>query len=195
MTLLESVLVALAVALNVFLGAEIEGSNLKKINKRKMLLVVLIFMAGQALSYTLGYLVTQISFFQIPVSDNLKTMSYVLAAIILMAIGAFTLYRRHRASSLHEKLREFRYTRFILEAALIAVLTFGCGIRAGFLGFHYLNSMIATQIATILAVICGLYAGFSQGYRFLDKGYLVSCILFFATGVEILVRYLGMGMN
>ena len=188
MVILEGLLIVTALSLNIYLAAQYEGANLRKLVAFKVLLVCLIFFAGQMISFSLGYLVTRLPFFQKPMSADLHTMCYVLAGIIFLLIGVYMLYCARRREELEERLRELLYRRIALEACAVAVCTFACGIGCGFLNVNLAASFIMVATITIAAVMAGLYSGYYQGYRFRKMVYGAGCALFLACGFEILIR-------
>ncbi len=189
MLLVESLLIAAALSLNVFLRAEYEGSKVRVLNAKMVSVISLIFILGQEISFGLGYMITRVPFFSSSVSEELRALCHVLASILLMIVGAYMVYRTIRSEEIVERLREMRYKRIILETAAIALFTFACGISSGFLHLNLVHAFISIACLTILAVVLGLNVGYHQGYRFRKIGYGISsaCLLF--TGVEILVRY------
>lgn len=190
MSLFEGLMIIVALSLNVLLVAEYEGSNLRILNAKKVMLVILIFFLGQLLSFGVGYFVTMLPVFRRTVPSELKAAWYVVSAVILFGIGAVMIYRTGRREELEERLRELRYQRVALEAMLVALLTFFGGVAAGFLRLNLVSSFIIIACATILAVVAGLYLGYYQGNRFRKAGYGVCAAMLMGTGVEILVRVL-----
>ena len=189
MRLIEELFIVIALSLNVFLFAQYEGANFRKLEKQEVMRVCLIFIVGQMVSFSLGYLITRLPFFLRAGSADLQSMCYMLTAIIFLLIGGYMLYRCRRREDLEERLRDLRYRRIAVEAGIVAVYTFACGIGCGFLNVNLVITFILVAFITILAVVIGLYTGYYQGYRFRKAGYGASCVLFLAAGVEILIRY------
>lgn len=185
---LESVLIVLALSLNVFLVAEYEGSNLKDLNLKKITLINVIFFLVQLISMTVGYLLTKVPFFREHATAEIKAMGYIDASVILLFIAAVMLFRALRRETIVEKLRELRYKRIFVEALAIAAMTFFAGIAGGFLGVSFWPSFILVFVLTIAAVTGGLYCGYTAGCRFRKLSYTMSFLLFLATGLEVLFR-------
>ena len=190
MTLWEALLVVFALSVNVFLVAEYEGSNLRKLNVSGLVIVCLIFFAGQMISMGGGYLLTMLPVFQVSLSPEVTKICCLFAAVIFFFIGAIMLYRCRKKENLEERLRELRYSRLIVEAATVALFTFAAGIGCGLLHANLISTFITVACATVLAVIAGLYTGYSQGARFRHVGFGMSGAAFVAMGIEVVVRYL-----
>lgn len=184
----ESILIILALSLNVFLVAEYEGSNLKDLNFRKITLINVIFFLGQLISMTAGFLLTRVPFFRDHASAELQIMGYIDAAVILLFISAVMLFRALRREVIVEKLRELRYKRILAEALAISAMTFFAGIAGGFLGVSFLPSFILVFVMTVAAVTGGLLSGYTAGCRFRKASYTMSFLLFLAAGLEVLLR-------
>ena len=190
MSLFEGLMIIVALSLNVLLVAEYEGSNLRILNAKKVMLVILIFFLGQMISFGVGYGVTVLPVFRRALTADLRAVWYIVSAVILFGIGVVMIYRTGRREVLVERLRELRYQRVALEAVLVALLTFFGGVAAGFLRLKLVQSFIIIACATILAVVAGLYLGYYQGNRFRKAGFGVCAAMLMGTGIEILVRVL-----
>ena len=189
-TLMEGLFIVIVLSVVVFLTAEYEGSNLRKLNARKVLLISLIFILGQIVSMGCGYMISRLPFFQRTVSIDVKKMCNVLAALLFFLIGGYLLFRGWLRKPQDERLRELLYRRIVLEALTVAILTFGAGIACGFLHAGLVSTFIAVAFITLGAVVAGLYTGYSQGGRFMRIGYSISSFMFMATGIEVLIRFI-----
>ncbi len=188
MTLLEGLLIVLALQLILFAVAEYEGSRLKVLNAKKLRLVCLIFMVGQMAAMGLGYLLSRLPF--IPRTLEMSRPTAGAAAILLLVIGAFVFYKAWSWKMGEERLQELRYKRIALEAVGIALYTLVAGFACGLLNVKLSATFIVVFLCTILAVFTGLQTGYAQGDRFHRQVYGASSILFAITGIRILVRFL-----
>ena len=190
MTAAEMLLIVLALSFNVFLVAESEGSNLKILNRNKTAVICLIFLLGQSISMTLGYLVTRLPFLRPAVNGRIHMASCVRACVIFMLIGAYMFYKAARREHLEEHLQELRFRRIALEAVTVAAFTFLGGIGCGFMNLDLLVGFIMTFLITIAAVVGGLYAGYYFGNHFRRVGFGLGSAFLVFTGVEILMRFI-----
>ena len=190
MTGIEALLISAALAVNIFLTAEYEGSNLRTIRLKWVLLISLIFTAGQMISMGCGYLISTVPFFRMNRTEAIRSLCCVIAALIFFVIGGFMLFLTWRSRQPEERAREVMYRRIILEAGLVAVMTFAAGIACGFLMVRPLTMMLVMACLTVASAVTGLYVGISQGARFRKAGYGISCALFVSMGIETLVRYI-----
>ena len=189
MTLVEGLLIVIALSLNIIQVAEYEGSNIHKIKARNLMLVCLIFLLGQMISMGIGYSLTLIPFFRREISADVKAMCYVIAAVIFFAIAGYLVYKTCRKRDIIERVRELRYKRIALEAITVAVLTLAAGFGCGLLKLNPLHAFLSIAFITIAAVIIGIYMGYYQGQRFCRALFGISSIVFCLTGIELLVRY------
>ena len=82
MTGIEALLISSALAVNIFLTAEYEGSNLRIIRLKWVLLISLIFTAGQMISMGCGYLISTVPFFRMNRTEAIRSLCCVIAALI-----------------------------------------------------------------------------------------------------------------
>lgn len=189
---IECLMIVAAVSLEVFMIAEYEGSNMKILNAGKTALVLLVFFAGQLISYGVGYLLSTRAPLFVRVNDSAiyHNVVYVLAALLLLIIGSYSVYRMLKREQVEEKLQEVNYRRIAGEAAFGAIFTCLAGMSSGFLKMRFMPGFITIILATFAAVILGLYSGYYQGYRFRRVIFGCSSALLVGTGIEILVRYI-----
>jgi len=190
MTLLECLLILIALSINVFLAAEYEGSNLKSLGLKKILAVSAVFFAGQLVSFSAGYMLANIPFFKAAHSRELEIMCYALSAVIFLLLGLYMFLKAWKDKPREERACDIQIGRIALEACTVALFTFGAGLGCGFLEAPVVSSFVSITCATIIAVVIGLYVGFWQGARFRVFSYSMGCVLFVAIGVEVLIRYI-----
>ena len=92
MSLFEGLMIIVALSLNVLLVAEYEGSNLRILNAKKVMLVILIFFLGQMISFGVGYGVTVLPVFRRALTADLRAVWYIVSAVILFGIGVVMIY-------------------------------------------------------------------------------------------------------
>ena len=189
MTLLEGLLIVIALSLNIIQVAEYEGSNIHKLKTGNLMLVCLIFLLGQMISMGIGYALTMIPFFRREISADVRAMCYVTAAVIFFGIAGYLLYMSCRKRDLVEHVRELKYRRIALEAITVAVLTLAAGFGCGLLKLNPMHAFLSIAFITIAAVIIGIYTGYYQGQRFCRPLFGISGVVFCLTGIKLLVRY------
>ena len=189
---LECLIIIAAVSMYVFMVAEYEGSNLKVLNAGKTLIVLLMFFAGQLVSFGAGFEIsTKVPLFiRFRDSSVYHNVVYVLAALILMIIGSYMIYRTLKTEEIEERLQEVNYKRIARESWTFAAFTCLSGMSSGFMKFKFSSSFITVLCATAAAVVLGLNSGYYQGYRFRRAVFGCSSAMLVGTGIEILVRYL-----
>ena len=189
MTLVEALLIAAALSLNVFLIAEYEGSNLKDLNPIKVCLICLIFLAEQAAAFGIGYGVTRFDVLdQVP--HVTRQALYVNAAVIYFVLGAIMCHKVLKKEVLIERLQELKYGRIALETLTVGLFTSIAGFACGLLNLPVLGTFVTLACASILGGVIGLFTGYYQGCRFRKPLYGISCALFVGLGVEVLIRYI-----
>lgn len=191
MNIAEILLSVIGLSMNVFLTAQYEGSMVQSVRWKKLSLFAMIFFIWQIGSCLLGFLVSRVPVFDnLPIDLPLKQFCYFMAALLLLLIASYMLYRAVHKGVIFEHRREISFRRVFLEATLIAVFTFLVGVGWGFIGHSILMTTAVLSIATVLAVISGFYMGYAEGCKYHYGIYGIGGALLAFVGVDILVRYL-----
>ena len=190
MSILENTLIVLGLSANFFLLGQYEGSMVRRIEWKAVLMICLIAGGFEALAMLAGYELTRIPFFSNSESADLKNFCYFVAAILFLLVAFFMIYKAFRHAPVQERLHKIAYGRILLEVVLAAVFTFIAGIGWGFIGH---NIILATSViagSTVLAAIVGIWAGYREGCRGRYGFYMTGGAMLAFVGAEILVRYL-----
>ena len=78
-----------------------------------------------------------------------------------------------------------RVLRIVGITALYTVLA---GIAFGFLGTGLFTIMIMVALLTVICIVAGIYTGYHFGFEQKTKVYIVGAILFWAAGIDVIVR-------
>jgi len=78
--------------------------------------------------------------------------------------------------------------RVLRIAGITAFYTVLAGIAFGFLGTGLFTIMIMVALLTIICIVAGIYTGYHFGFEQKTKVYIVGAILFWAAGIDVIVR-------
>ena len=73
-------------------------------------------------------------------------------------------------------------------AGITAFYTVLAGIAFGFLGTGLFTIMIMVALLTVICIVAGIYTGYHFGFEQKTKVYIVGAILFWAAGIDVIVR-------
>lgn len=187
MSLLEIALVAVGLSLDVFAAAVCEGAMLAKIEKKKLLIMGLIFCLWQLIAVTAGSAVTLIPVFRSSSGSIRYTWKY-MSATIFLALAVYMLVRAFRHRYIFEQRQELNYKNICLLALITSLDAFFAGIGLGFLSADLLLVTVDLLIATIVLAVAGTYTGYRLGYEQRNKAYGIGGIILAAAGMEILIK-------
>ena len=78
--------------------------------------------------------------------------------------------------------------RVLRIAGITAFYTVLAGIAFGFLGTGLFTIMIMVALLTVICIVAGIYTGYHFGFEQKTKVYIVGAILFWAAGIDVIVR-------
>ncbi len=190
MSFMESFLTIVGLSTNVFLVAQYEGTMLRSIRWKMMLVICLIFFVFQSGAMAGGYWLTKVPFFVNSSSEDLKKLCFFLASVLFLIVAAMMLYKAFRPEIVEERAREIVVGRVLLEALSAAFFTFLAGIGWGFIGRNIFAATLILSFATVAAVIAGVYTGVHEGCRFRHGILAIGGYSLMTVGIVILARYL-----
>lgn len=176
--------------MNIFLIGQYEGSMVRRIEWRTVVVLCLIVGVFETCAMLFGYMLTKIPFFSLSESEDLKRFCYFVAAVLFLLIATYMIYKAIRHASIQESLREIGYKRIMLEVVMVAVFTFMAGIGWGFIGHNIIMATSVIACSTIVAAILGLWTGYREGCKGRYGIYGTGGAMLAFVGAEILVRYL-----
>ena len=190
MSILENTLIVIGLSMNIFLIGQYEGSMVRRIEWKAILVICLIVGIFETLAMLAGYKVTRIPFFLKSESVDLRSFCYFVAAILFLLIASYMIFKACRHAPVQERLHEIGYRRIILEVILVSVFTFMAGIGWGFIGENIIMATCVIAGATVLAAVIGIWVGDREGCRGRYGIYCTGGAMLAFVGAEIMIRYL-----
>lgn len=190
LSLAEIILVIAGLSINVYLIAQKDGAMIRQIQVRKLLMLCVLFFAFESLSMMGGYGLTKIRFFTVSQSEDLRKFCYFCAVVLFLIIAAYMLWRSFTDREIDEHLAEINIVKTVLQALMVAVFAFICGIGWGFIGHNIYQATGVLAAATVIAVLAGITVGYHEGCKYRKITFAVGGAMLLFAAVEILIRCL-----
>lgn len=188
MNLMEVILISLGLSLDIFAVTICEGAMLARIEKKKLVIMCVIFCLWQLVAVQAGNLITLIPI----IADSSTDMQLLwngIAITIVIGLGVYMLYKAWRREAIFEQVSDISYKKVCLTAIITSFDAFFAGIGFGFMDTEFIKVQVALEIATILSVILGVYTGYRLGYEQKTKAYGIGGIILILSAIEIVIRY------
>lgn len=190
MKMLEELMVMAGISLDIFAVMECQGSLVAKIEKKRLALMCLILVIGQALTLECGRIIS-VLLCQYGNSSYEIFLEKMLAAVIFGGMGVRLLLKAWKNERITEhRKEEFHVREFLQLCVRNCIFTLFIGIAFGFLRSSMVTVWLMLVVLTMAVTILGMYTGYRLGFEHKVKAYLGGGILLIAAGVEVLVRYL-----
>lgn len=189
MNLLEIILISMGLSLDILAVTICEGAMLARIEKKKLVIMCVIFCVWQLVAVQAGNLITLIPIFA-DSSTSMQLFWNGISVVILIGLGMYMLYKAWRRETIFEHLSDINYKKICITAFITSLDAFFAGIGFGFMDTEVIMVQIALVIATILSVIIGVYIGYRMGYEQKTKAYGIGGIILIFSAIELIVRYL-----
>ena len=192
MGILEILLVAVGLSLDVFAYCLYKGAMLSALHREVVVKTILLFTVCQSLGLLLGNAVTLVPFLLLRVRRANRTWICV-SGIIFLALGIYMLIKAYRNSA--HTIFERKNDRFEMRVMLIWALLASCdavaaGIGFGFLAPALVMTVVTVAAATALTVAIGLICGFLLGCGPMNKCVAIGGALVIIGGVDVLLHYI-----
>jgi len=186
---LENLLILLGISLDIFAGMECKGSMVAKIEKGPLILTCAVVSVWQAFALFAGNFLSALLLKKDGIAENEIFIGSVIAAVILICLGARLLTKAIKNESIQEHREEgINPIAYLCMVAVTGAYTLLAGIAFGFVGTNLPFTVIMTIGFSVLMVIGGLYTGYHFGFQQKGKAYLVGTVLLWLAGADIVVR-------
>ena len=166
---IEYLLIVAGSSLEIFVAMECQGSLIQKVNKKQLTAICFIVAVCQLLAMYIGYFLS-----------SFLNGKYSVIRLIGKAIRNERI-EEHCQAQLDMK-------RVLRIAGITAFYTVLAGIAFGFLGTGLFTIMIMVALLTVICIVAGIYTGYHFGFEQKTKVYIVGAILFWAAGIDVIVR-------
>ena len=183
MSLLEIILIAFGLAMDVFAVSIILGLSVKKPGIKEFLLPGIIFAVFQALMPVIGY------FAGTNLAGKFQTLDHWIAFVLLGFIGGKML--KDSFSKKEDKVKEnpFQLTKILLLAVATSIDALAIGVTFAFLKINILKAIIIIGVITFCMSIVGIKIGNVFGAKYKSKAEFIGGAILVLLGVKILVGH------
>ena len=190
LNLLETIIVACGLSLDVCALMMCKGALFPTVGKEKVCRICVILACSQMAALLLGNAAGSVIRPKLG-SDEVWTVLTVLSVLIFAGLGIIMFSKAWRNESVFESRKDTLETREIFVwAPAVSMDALLAGIGFSFLGSEIVPQTVAVGAATVIAAVLGLKIGFMLGYEQKTKSYVVGGILLLASGVEIAFRHI-----
>lgn len=188
MTWIESLLIVCGCSLEIFATMECQGALVQKVNKKHLVRICSLVGLGQLIAMYFGYFLSNLLCRKNPVSDE-ALLGEILAIAIFIGLGVRLIVKAVRNERIEEHLhKKFETKRLLRLGSVTAAYTIFTGIAFGFLSTSPWILLIMVGVVAIICVIAGTYTGYHLGFEHKSKVFVIGAILFWAAGIDVLVR-------
>ena len=166
---IEYLLIVAGSSLEIFVAMECQGSLIQKVNKKQLTAICFIVAVCQLLAMYIGYFLSSFLNGKYSVKDE-ALLGEIISIGILIGLGIRLIGKALRI------------------AGITALYTVLAGIAFGFLGTGLFTIMIMVALLTVICIVAGIYTGYHFGFEQKTKVYIVGAILFWAAGIDVIVR-------
>lgn len=180
-----------AIGLTLYIYAEIicKGAVLAHIDKKKLCIGSLIFMAWQQAMLMMGAFAA-ICIENFRNTEEMQEFTW-LCSIFIFAVLAGQMVRKAWKNEPVEERREDIFTgkKIVLFSARIGARTGLIGLVTGFLGADLLMGIMVMAMAAITVFIFGIYSGYRFGYIYKTTAYISGALCFIFTDIYLIGCY------
>lgn len=185
---IEYLLIVAGGSLEIFAAMECQGSLVQKINKKQLTAICVIIAVCQLLAMYIGYFLSTFINRKYSVSDE-ALLGEIISIGILIGLGIRLIRKAIRNERIEEHCQaKLEMKRVLRISGITACYTVLAGIAFGFLNTGLLTIMIMVALLTIICIVAGMYTGYHFGFEQKTKVYIVGAILFWAAGIDVIVR-------
>lgn len=190
MDILETIIVACGLSLDVCALMMCKGALFPAVGKDKVCRICVILACSQMAALLIGNAAGSVVRPNLA-SDDVLAVLTVLSVLIFAGLGIIMFSKAWRNESVFETRKDTLETKEIFFwAPAVSMDAFLAGIGFSFLGAEIVPQTVAVGAATVLAAALGLKVGFMLGYEQKTKSYVAGGLLLIASGVEIAFRHI-----
>lgn len=188
MNIAEIILVSVGLSLDVFAVVICYGAVLLKIERSRLVKMVIIFCVWQSAAVYVGRLITYIPGIA-NATNGIRAFAEIFTVLIFAALGGFMIYKAKRKDNFVERLTDVHYREVVLAAFLTSIDAILAGMGFGFMDANIFYVMLSMLIITALIVIIALYMGYRLGYDKKTFAYWTGGLLFFISAAAVIINY------
>ena len=189
MGFIEVLLVCIGISFDVLAVSVCQGAVLMKIEKSKLIRMILIFCLTQAAAIALGNVCVYLPMFRERADDSASLYNFC-SLVIMLGLGLYLIHKGHKNSDMLERRAEINFRTVWISALITSVDSLFAGLLFSFLDASMLFSSVCVILTTALAVVAGIHLGYRLGYEPKKKAYIIGGAVLFVVAIEVLIRYL-----
>ncbi|MBO4245329.1 MAG: manganese efflux pump [Bacilli bacterium] len=184
MEIYEIIGISLGLAMDAFAASVCKGLSIKKIDWKKIIIIVLYFSVFQALMPVLGY------FFGTTFSSFVEKVDHYIVFILLLIIGGKMIYDAI-LNKKDKKSDGINFKEMFLLAIATSIDALAVGVTFAFLEINLLLAITIIGIITFILSGIGVVIGNKFGGKYQNKAKLAGGIILILIGLKILLQHLG----
>ena len=194
MSLLEIIVISVGLSLDVFAVVVCYGAVLLKVERSKLVKMILIFSLWQVGAVVGGCYIMHIPYLREAVTV-MRPLWQLFTVIIFISLSIYMLYKAWRNEPILEHLSDVRAGQICIAACFTGIDAVIAGVGFGFMLTYILPVALSMLIITILVVIAGIYTGYRLGYEQKAKAYNCGGMLLVISAVNIIVKYMALSIS
>jgi len=190
-SIIEIILLAIAISLDSFAIMTVEGAMLPKISKQDVLKVSTLFGSWQAMMLLLGNLLISYLVSSIGNTDQNSTMSLlmILSMFIFVSLGVYMLWKGLRNEQYHERRHgQIDMGRMFVLSVLTSIDSLLVGMALAFVNATVTSVFIPIVVINVAAVVLGIYTGYWYGIEQKSKAHTTGGGILLVIGLQLLFK-------
>ena len=190
MSWIEILMIVVGVSLDIFATMECQGSLVRKVNKKHLSIICILFTACQLCALFLGYFISSRYCKGNPAGHEM-ILGQIIAVIIFLGLGVRFIIKAVRNEAIDEHLiTEFHIGKFVKIAFLSCITTSLSGLAFGFFSLNLIVLLVLMVFCTIFFIVTGKYTGYHYGFEQKRIAYIIGAVLFVIAGADVIFRYI-----
>lgn len=189
MNLIEIITISVGISLNVFSVFVCFGAVLLKVEKSRLIKMLLMFCLWQSLAAVGGMLLVNIP---LPANASriVTPICAFVAIVIFVSLGILMIYKAKKNEPIFEHVQVVTYGQAAVAAIFTSIDAVFAGVAFGLMNTNMLEMSVTLLIVTAIFVIAGIYTGQRLGYEHKTQAYAIGGILLLFSACELIVRYM-----
>jgi len=189
MNLIEIIIITVGISLNVYSAVVCFGAVLARIEKSRLVKMLIIFCLWQVLAEIGGQVVVTVPAVQRSL-EYMRPFCALLAVIIFISLGLYMIYKAVKNEPILERLTDIKYSQIIFAGCITGIDAAFAGVAFGLMKTPFLPVVLCMLVVTVVVVISGLQTGMRLGYEHKTKAYVIGGVLLFLSAIEIIYNYM-----
>ena len=188
MSWIESLLIMAGILLDVFAAMEIQGSMIRQIKKRTLIIACAVVAGVELIFFFAGYFVCRLLAVN-GVIANPVDYGEAIAVIVFALLGIRLVIKAIRREFIQESLKEaLKVWDYIKLIVVSSFYTAAAGCTCGLIGVTIWQIIAIIVVLSIVVVLGGIYTGLHFGFEKKTIAYAMGAVMLWCAGAEILLH-------